>query len=120
MGFLSRKTEMPTAASALPGRPQAMPVAHKHFVLGKPLKGEFPGAERIWFGMGCFWGAEKRFWTLPGVVTTAVGYAGGYTPNPTYKEVCTGLTGHAEVVLVVYDPKAIKIETLPKYDAVGA
>jgi len=97
---------MPTAAEALPGRPEPMQVPPRHTVLGTPLLPPFPeGSERAIFGMGCFWGAERKFWELDGVYTTAVGYAGGYTKNPTYREVCSGATGHAEVVLVVYDPK---------------
>ena len=107
MGFLSRKTEMPTPATALRGRSQAMPVADKHYVLGNPIAPPFPdGLEVAEFGMGCFWGAEKKFWQAPGVYTTAVGYAGGLTPNPVYEEVCTGRTGHNEVVRVVFDPAA--------------
>ena len=94
-----------TEAEALPGRDEPLAVTNEHFVLHRPIKPPFPtGLETATFGMGCFWGAERAFWTLPGVYTTAAGYAGGYTPNPTYREVCTGLTGHAEVVLVVYDP----------------
>ena len=105
MGFLSRKTEMPTAATALRGRPQAMPIPDKHFVLGNPIAPPFPdGLELALFGMGCFWGAERKFWQAPGVYTTAVGYAAGLTPNPLYEEVCTGRTGHNEVVRVVFDP----------------
>lgn len=106
-------THMPTRDEALPGRAQAMPVPTKHFVNGHPLKPPFPnGMERAMFGMGCFWGAERKFWELPGVFTTAVGYAGGITPNPTYKEVCSGMTGHNEVVLVVFDPKLVSYEEL--------
>ncbi len=87
----------------LPGRSQGLPVPERHFVTGAPLQPPFPGKEKLLVGMGCFWGAERKFWELPGVFTTAVGYAGGATPNPTYREVCSGMTGHAEVVLVVYD-----------------
>ncbi len=114
--FLRRmKAEMITPEQALPGRPIAMPVADRHEVLGTPLKGPFPeGVQVAVFGMGCFWGAERLFWTLPGVITTSVGYAGGYTPNPTYEEVSSGRTGHAEVVQVVYDPSRISYEDLLK------
>jgi peptide-methionine (S)-S-oxide reductase len=109
----SRSMTIPSAAEALPGRSQAMPVPERHFVLGTPLVGPFPpGLKLIQFGMGCFWGAEKQFWQLPGVFTTAVGYAGGHTPNPTYREVCTGQTGHTEAVLVVYDPVRISLDRL--------
>ncbi|MEQ9490222.1 MAG: peptide-methionine (S)-S-oxide reductase MsrA [Alphaproteobacteria bacterium] len=109
----SKKMEMIDAANALPGRETAMPVPAKHFVNGNPLKGPFPDhLETAIFGMGCFWGAERIFWELPGVYTTAVGYAGGYTPNPTYEETCSARTGHSEVVLVVYDPKRIGFEDL--------
>jgi peptide-methionine (S)-S-oxide reductase len=98
---------------ALPGRAEPMPVPERHAVLGTPLVPPFPeGFEQALFGMGCFWGAERRFWQVPGVHTTAVGYAGGYTPNPTYEEVCTGLTGHAEVVLVVFDPTRVSYDDL--------
>jgi peptide-methionine (S)-S-oxide reductase len=107
------KLSMPTAEQALPGRSRSMPVPARHFVNGAPLAPPFPdGLELAMFGMGCFWGAEKQFWALPGVVTTAVGYAGGLTPNPTYEEVCSGLTGHNEVVRVVFDPKKIGYEEL--------
>jgi peptide-methionine (S)-S-oxide reductase len=107
------KLTMPTAERALPGRSRPMPVPARHFVNGAPLAPPFPdGLELAMFGMGCFWGAEKRFWALPGVVTTAVGYAGGLTPNPTYEEVCSGLTGHNEVVRVVFDPKKIGYDEL--------
>jgi peptide-methionine (S)-S-oxide reductase len=110
-----RKTEMPTAEDALPGRPERMRVPAKHYVLGTPLDPPFPdGLERAVFGMGCFWGAERGFWELDGVYTTAVGYAGGLTPNATYEEVCSGRTGHAEVVLVVFDPEKISYEELLK------
>src|ERR1700749_2885964 len=103
---LRAKTKMIAPERALKGREQEMPVADRHTVLGTPLRGPFPqGYEQIVVGMGCFWGAERVFWQAPGVYTTAVGYAGGYTPNPTYEEVCSGRTGHTEAVLVVFDPK---------------
>jgi peptide-methionine (S)-S-oxide reductase len=103
--FLSpQKTRMPEPSDALPGRPEKMPVPARHQVLDAPLDDDFEGLSFAMFGMGCFWGAEKQFWTAPGVVSTAVGYAGGYTPNPTYEEVCSGRTGHNEVVRVVFDP----------------
>ncbi len=107
---------LPTANEILPGHPAPIPTADKHFVNGHPLKPPFPaGIETALFGMGCFWGAERKFWQLGnGIFATAVGYAGGLTPNPTYEEVCTGLTGHAEVVLVAYDPSVISYETLLK------
>ncbi|WP_013324538.1 peptide-methionine (S)-S-oxide reductase MsrA [Gloeothece verrucosa] len=113
-GF-KKKVSLPTKEEALPGRKQEMPVPAAHYVNGHPLKPPFPeGMEMAIFGLGCFWGAERKFWQLEGVYSTAVGYAGGYTPNPTYEEVCSGLTGHNEVVLVVYDPKIISYETLLK------
>ncbi|WP_293854198.1 peptide-methionine (S)-S-oxide reductase MsrA [uncultured Alsobacter sp.] len=113
-GFRKR-TAMPTREEALPGRPQPIPTAQTHFVNGHALKGPYPeGSERIVFGLGCFWGAERKFWQVPGVWVTAVGYAAGHTPNPTYEEACSGLTGHNEVVLVVYDPKQVGIDTLMK------
>jgi peptide-methionine (S)-S-oxide reductase len=112
---LRRKTEMPAPGDALPGRDFEIPTASKHFVNGADLKGPYPdGMETAIFGLGCFWGAERKFWQLPGVHVTAVGYAGGMTPNPTYEEVCSGRTGHNEVVLVVYDPKKVSYETLLK------
>ena len=103
---------MPRPEDALPGRDERMPVPLRHEVTGAPLEGDFPGLERAVFGMGCFWGAERKFWEVPGVVTTAAGYAAGFTPNPTYREVCSGLTGHVEVVLVVFDPARVKYEDL--------
>jgi peptide-methionine (S)-S-oxide reductase len=116
MRFFSRPDpSMVDAASALPGRERAMDVPALHDVLGTPLKPPFPdGFEQAVFGMGCFWGEEKVFWEAPGVYTTAVGYAGGFTPNPTYEEVCSGRTGHTEAVLVVFDPPAVSYEELLK------
>jgi len=106
---------IPTSADALPGRSDRMPVPDTHFISRNRLTPPFPeGLQRALFGMGCFWGAEQKFWTLRGVYTTAVGYAAGSTPNPTYREVCTGMTGHNEVVLVVFDPKVIAYEQLLK------
>jgi len=112
--FASRKKlEMPTPADALPGRSEAIAVPATHFVNGNPLKPPFPeGMQQAMFGLGCFWGAERKFWQADGVFSTAVGYAAGYTPNPTYEEVCSGRTGHNEVVLVVYDPKKISYDDL--------
>ena len=110
-----KSVRMPTPEEALPGRSEEIPVPARHFVNGHPLKPPFPeGFQRALFGLGCFWGAERKFWQTPGVFTTAVGYAAGYTPNPTYKEVCSGLTGHNEVVLVVFDPEQIAYEELLK------
>lgn len=109
------KLRLPDPFEALPGRQTQMPVAERHAVLGTPMRGPWPaGAEVAVFGMGCFWGAERIFWKLPGVIATAAGYAGGSTPNPTYEEVCSGLTGHTEVVQVVHDPSALPYETLLK------
>jgi peptide-methionine (S)-S-oxide reductase len=106
---------VPSAAESLPGRTERMPVPAAHFVNGHRLSPPFPdGLERAMFGMGCFWGAEKKFWQQPGVYTTAVGYAAGHTPNATYREVCSGMTGHAEVVLIVFDPKTIPYDDLLK------
>ena len=111
--FGLRKRDMPSATDALPGRSERMPVPDAHFVNGARLEPPFPaGSERAVFGLGCFWGAERKFWETPGVYTTAVGYAGGYTPNPTYEEVCSGATGHAEVVLVVFDPAKLSYDSL--------
>lgn len=105
---------MPTAAQALPGRSSPVVVVDRHFVTGARIKPPFEGLELALFGMGCFWGAERRFWQTPGVYSTAVGYAGGFTPNPTYEEVCSGLTGHNEVVRVVFDPNQVSYEALLK------
>ena len=112
MFLFRKKAEMPNAADALPGRPNPLPTAERHFVNGNPLKGPYPaGTETVVLGLGCFWGAERRFWQLPeGVFVTAVGYAGGMTPNPTYEEVCSGHTGHNEVVLVAFDPAVLPLE----------
>jgi peptide-methionine (S)-S-oxide reductase len=113
-GF-GKKSSLPTPAEALPGRSQKMSVPSAHYVNGHPLQVPFPGGlEMAMFGLGCFWGAERKFWQLEGVYTTAVGYAAGITPNPTYQEVCTGMTGHNEVVLVVYDPQLITYAQLLK------
>ena len=115
MGFFSKKSEMVAPDGALPGRDREMAVPDAHAVLGTPMKGPFPeGLEMMVVGMGCFWGAERKFWTAPGVYTTAVGYAGGYTPNPSYEEVCSGRTGHTEAVLVVFDPTQTSYESLLK------
>jgi peptide-methionine (S)-S-oxide reductase len=109
----NRKDTLPGAEEVLPGRDSAMPVPARHFVKGTAIQAPFPdGLERALFGLGCFWGAERIFWETPGVYSTAVGYAGGNTPNPDYREVCSGLTGHAEVVLVVYDPRRVSYEEL--------
>ncbi|MGE8294092.1 MAG: peptide-methionine (S)-S-oxide reductase MsrA [Pseudomonas sp.] len=113
--ILINKHTLPTAEQALPGRAEPLPVADTHYVNGNPIKAPFPaGLQQAVFGLGCFWGAERRFWQQPGVFSTAVGYAGGFTPNPTYEEVCSGLTGHAEVVLVVFDPQQTSFEALLK------
>ena len=110
-----KRTTVPSRDEALPGRPNAIPTAERHFVSGVPLKGPYPAPlETAIFGLGCFWGAERAFWTIPGVHVTAVGYAGGVTPNPTYEEACSGLTGHTEAVLVVYDPTRVSYEELLK------
>ncbi len=109
------KVKMPSASAALPGRDTPMAINNEHYVLKTPLQGPYPeGSEQLVLGLGCFWGAEKAFWSLPGVYAKAVGYAAGFTPNPTYEEVCSGMTGHNEVVLVVYDPKTLSTETLLK------
>ncbi len=113
--FGSKKAQMPTPETALPGRANPIPTANRHFITSEPLKGPFPeGLQTAMFGMGCFWGVERKFWQVPGVVSTAVGYAGGYTPNPTYEEVCSGLTGHNEVVLVHFDPARVSYAQLLK------
>jgi len=110
-----KKLTMPAPEEALPGRSEPIPTAERHFVNGKPLKGPYPdGIETIVFGMGCFWGAERLFWQITGVYVTAVGYAAGHTPNPTYEEVCSGMTGHNEVVLVAYDPQQVSLNKLLK------
>jgi len=111
--FASSKSALPGPGEALPGRPDSLPVPERHFVTGHPLRPPFPvELEQAVFGLGCFWGAERRFWQTPGVYTTAAGYAGGATPNPTYEEVCSGGTGHAEVVLVVFDPAVVAYDAL--------
>jgi peptide-methionine (S)-S-oxide reductase len=111
--LMNKKIKMPTPEEALPGRAEPIPTAERHYVSDRPLKGPYPeGMETAMFGMGCFWGAERLFWQTPGVWVTAVGYAGGHTPNPTYRETTTGLTGHAEVVLVVFDPREVAFEEL--------
>ena len=112
---LLKKSSLPEPGAALPGRPDPIPTADRHFVSGRPLKGPHPeGMQTAVFGLGCFWGAERKFWQTPGVWVTSVGYAGGETPNPTYHEVCSGGTGHAEVVQVVFDPSAVSYEDLLK------
>ena len=112
---LRDKLRMPSATESLPGRAERMRVSAAHFVNGNRLEPPFPaGMELALFGMGCFWGAERKFWKVPGVYSTAVGYAGGHTPNPTYREVCSGMTGHNEVVRVVFDPKVVSYEALLK------
>jgi peptide-methionine (S)-S-oxide reductase len=115
LDLIGKKTAMPDASKALPGRTQPIPTAESHFVNGRRLAGPYPdGFETALFGLGCFWGAERIFWQIDGVHVTAVGYAGGHTPNPTYHEVCSGMTGHNEVVLVVYDPKKVSYMQLLK------
>lgn len=112
---MQKSLNVPSAAEALPGRPDPIPTAQTHFVTGAPLKGPYPeGAETALFGLGCFWGAERKFWEIPGVLVTAVGYAGGHTPNPSYEEVCSGRTGHTEAVLVIFDPRQVSFDQLLK------
>ena len=111
--LFEKKSRMPEPGEALPGRAEPLPTATHHFVNGHPLKGPWPdGMQTIYFGMGCFWGAERLFWQLDGVWVTAVGYSGGHTPNPTYQETTTGMTGHAEMVLVVFDPEKVSLQKL--------
>jgi peptide-methionine (S)-S-oxide reductase len=113
--FMRNKMEVPAPDQCLPGRAEPMPVPERHFVNARPLAGPYPeGLEQAVFGLGCFWGAERLFWQLPGIWVTAVGYAGGHTPNPTYEEVCSGRTGHTEAVLVVFDPAVISYASLLK------
>ena len=113
--MFQQKIRMPARAEALPGRSERMPVPPSHDVLKTPLQAPFPaGLQQAMFGLGCFWGAERKFWETPGVYTTAAGYAGGFTPNPTYREVCSGMTGHTEAVLVVFDPNKISYDDLLK------
>ena len=114
LGIGAYKQRMPRAGEALPGREAALPLRNAHHVHGRPLQDRFEGFEQVQFGMGCFWGAERLFWQIPGVHTTAVGYAGGETPNATYREVCSGMTGHTEAVLVVYDPQQVTFDVLLK------
>ncbi|MEO0431281.1 MAG: peptide-methionine (S)-S-oxide reductase MsrA [Cyanobacteria bacterium J06656_5] len=115
LGGLGKKATIPSPADALPGRSEKMPVPKQHYVNGNPLQPPFPeGMQTAMFGLGCFWGAERRFWQQAGVFSTAVGYSAGHTPNPTYREVCSGMTGHNEVVLVVFDPSVISYEQLLK------
>src|SRR4051794_32529105 len=115
MVFARHKMHMPSADEALPGRTQALPAPERHFVNGNPIVPPFPETtEQLVVGMGCFWGAERKFWPTPGVFPTGVGYAGGHTPNPTYEEVCSGRTGHTEVVLVVFEPETATLEDMLK------
>ncbi|MDH3742715.1 MAG: peptide-methionine (S)-S-oxide reductase MsrA [Hyphomicrobiales bacterium] len=114
-GFLNKKLELPDAHSALAGRAEPIPTAQSHFINGNPLKGPYPdGCETAYFALGCYWGAERKFWSIDGVWVTAVGNIGGISPNPTYQEVCSGQTGHAEAVMVVYDPRIVDYAELLK------
>ena len=120
MLFSRKSAELPTKVQALPGRSEPIATATHHFVNGAPLHGPFPArAQEAMFGLGCFWGAERKFWSLPGVLVTAVGYAGGHTQNATYKEVCSGMTGHNEVVRVVFDPAKLNVRLKPEFAAVS-
>jgi peptide-methionine (S)-S-oxide reductase len=112
MGFFSKPSEIPNAAEALPGRSERMPIGATHVVTGAALDGPFEGLEMIMVAMGCFWGAERKFWEAPGVISTSVGYVAGHTPNPTYEEVCSGLTGHTEAVRAVFDPSRTTYEAM--------
>ena len=112
LGIGAFKQRLPRAEEALPGRDAALPLHNAHYLSGQPLRGDFAGLDVLDVGMGCFWGAERKFWQLPGVVVTAVGYQGGITPNPTYEEACSGLTGHTEVVRVVFDPVQVALDTV--------
>jgi peptide-methionine (S)-S-oxide reductase len=112
MGIFGRKTELPSAGACLPGRSERMPIADAHFVTGERLDAPFEGMERILVAMGCFWGAERKFWQTPGVITTSVGYVAGHTPNPSYQEVCSGQTGHTEAVRAIFDPSRTSYEAL--------
>ena len=113
-GIGAYKQRMPRPEDALPGRSTPLPLHNSHFIHGRELRGDFKGLSQVQFGMGCFWGVERLFWSLPGVYTTAVGYSGGFTPNPTYREVCSGETGHTEAALIVYDPDVCSFENLLK------
>ncbi|KAA8919586.1 MULTISPECIES: peptide-methionine (S)-S-oxide reductase MsrA [Xanthomonas] len=112
LGIGAFKQRLPRPGESLPGRAQPLPLHNRHFVNGHPLRDAFAGLEQVQFGLGCFWGAERKFWSLPGVFSTAVGYAGGETPNATYREVCSGQTGHTEAVLVAFDPQTVRFEQL--------
>ena len=112
MGLFGKKMDLPSASASLPGRAERMPVADVHVVTGEPLDGPFEGMERILVAMGCFWGAERKFWQSPGVISTSVGYVAGHTPNPTYREVCSGQTGHTEAVRAIFDPTRTSYEDM--------